>query len=907
MAYTTKKTTCLLLVDTSGSTWYNEEYYNHVEWIYKQLTQRYTNVIIYEWAHDYVKLTPQILKECCKNRKSFRCLNYSTILSNVVSAMRETNQQHKTIDTAYIITDGGINSDEFERTTRCLRSWVNEAGYQPHMHVDIYSINDVKLNESIALCLGTVGDIVIVKDGETIANVGKVPQINSDIDEFFKSIDIELFVKNLEYQKEKGAILRLATVGKSTEWIKMVLRKLNEFKRRHLVSATNNQIGPLILSKTTSAHDIIKQVCSSDNDVSSDENSELEKAISRLYSIINQFRNMEYLYLTQTTSVLDVPISKILDDDDEEKDDDDDRDFEKEPIITCPITMLKGTQVYVVFKRPNETAPNEMSKSDLKLIQTNPFTLLKLFDKDEMHIDRYIGSFFCTDPHLFNGVDPKTRASFIDHHNNTEIVYTLVLGTSGEAIAYTNWILNAVLFNRYKIADSDIVFLCLWYHLKYKTKRTDLSELIAPMEAQLKERFAKPWNLSLGSNGCENMTTAPKWCALWYILHELAYAKQLDQSHSCTIKYLQNASVVSTFLKDLYDVDVSSRLLDYLRMYNYLLCFAHIRSKSSQQDEYERLRRLRALKCKSIRIMESDYQHSQSKAVVSLTTGKIHMSETYHKASTNYTTIPLDEAEECNRLKRFAIFPNGPKDESEFFDVIKLVYGCLPKPSSPLKNLAFFFDDEARNEETKRNGITNIGFDPSSFQPTWYRSSNEDMEIFIPTIHEHTLRPQAIFYVQDKDGIQETTWHQHSYSTLGVYERFVSSYAHFANFVCENSKIPSFEEALLYIYATERAKTVSISLKEKATSTDDWFDKHKVIAPIQTLPANFDKNLKNDLANFTKACMNYPMDYIVKILTASLKFDKRKELEKMKPSEFENWLQPSPLAQFKWTLFRDLK
>lgn len=771
----------------------------------------------------------------------------------------------KNVDLICIVTNNSMPKCQWDLVYDMLSKWAKKNGGSNHVPIRLEMLK-LFADDMFASCLSSIGKLKVFKMGKLVYQVDKIPCTLDEMTNFFESLDVKLCVnviKNNEMSNDNYLwscvrILRASTLGKPKSWIDFVKRQLFLLKRRcanhdecvDMLIRNNNNMAPLyILTQMTTPLD--------------------GRLIAHFETIVNN-------YLDKSIRIDYYEWFITLNDEQDGK-------KRKQEIAAirphnthlnkCLLQAKFRQVLFLKFCKPRRQTECVMPSAMYSCIAKNPFSLL-CFDK----LADCFGHWFYADA----TIGLKQFDTCRDENDGTLSV--VILDTCDAAITFTNQIMNHVLFYRRNFVDSDVIFLCLWYFLKYdKNCAQEYRECIAPMEAQLKVRFDK--YCPLPNKNSELSKLFPKWCSIWYILHELPYLKQSDQASSCTLDYLNSVPVMCQFLADIYQVNVDKRVQDYLKTYKHIMDFAKFRAGTDPFDEAERIRRLRALKCNSIECKERIVYSSRASILMSLVPSR-HLTERVpHSISgcSRTITIPFDEKDACTKDKRVQIWPGAHDvDESTFFDVIYLVYGSASDnhdDSSP----RYYFEDTEENVRIINLGIEHVGFDARVFTPFWSSVDVEKRKIEDEQVclHEHTLRPRV-------DGMVK--WQQRAQTWLAVQERFVSPFAHLAHYVIECGTLPTFEQALLFIYQTELAKKCAIVLRKCADETDNWYDRRKIDRPVSTLPAHFYADLRECLDKFANVCKLYQMKHVQKILRASANVNRRIELEQMDNQKFLNWL-----------------
>jgi hypothetical protein len=530
---------------------------------------------------------------------------------------------------------------------------------------------------------------------------------------------------------------------------------------------------------------------------------------------------------------------------------------EKKGCIECPITFDLGIP-YLVCNKRDTAILNDLKKNILKQICLNPLLVLKFCQND---LESMFASFFCFNPSLTNYIDPRTRKDFRDSDDS---ILVMTLGTTKEQIEYSNSILLRLFANDSKVCDPDFLFMSIWYHIKYMTKKEYLKDLVPAFEAQLKERFLKNSFLSMNTNTYENLNMAAKFCCVWYVIHELPYLNQNDQSHSSVLRYLSTIEIFYTFLKDIFNVDVSAKVKDYLKKYTQMIQLKKFKNTS---DEPEFWRVIASLKNDFIKIDASNsvIQLSKDQEVTKIES----VADFNNDTKTNETielnrkatllTIPIDimpnEVRNTNLNSKFnELVKEFPKSiqtltSDEIIYLALLVY----------EGNELFFENEAKNKMIIDEAIKKLGFNPFDSLPNWNHSYID----FIPVLDRETLRPQKI--------VNGRTWHYEARQLIGVNKRFISYFRHIGDFVIEKKKIPTLEEYVLFIYKREvDGKKIEISFKKKFgkqnVKDSEYFDKN-TRTNVSRLQAWTWKTARVVLDSFSKVSEGLTIQEMIERLT----------------------------------------
>jgi hypothetical protein len=526
---------------------------------------------------------------------------------------------------------------------------------------------------------------------------------------------------------------------------------------------------------------------------------------------------------------------------------------QKSGYIECPITFELGIPYLVCHKRDTAIL-NDLKKNILKQIFLNPLLVLKYCDKD---LENMFASYFCFDPSLIDYTDPRTRKDFQDTDGT---VLVLVLGTSKEQIDYTNAILLRLFANDSEVCDPDFLFMSLWYHIKYVTNKDYLKELIPAFEAQLKERFSKNSFLSMNTNTYENLNKSAKFCCVWYLIHELPYLNQSDQSHSSVLRYLASINVFYVFLKDIYSIKVSTKVKNYLKKYTQMI---QLKKYKNMTDQPEFWRIIASLKNDFLKVdatnsviqLSKDQEVTTIEAIANFNTDTQTNDIIESNRKATLLTIPIDKEKNSDSMNKFAEltkdFPKSIRtlspDEIIFLALIIYKHGEL------------YFEDDAKNKAITDEAIKGLGFDPYDSKPNW-KCNNQ---IFYPKLDPDTLRPRKI--------VNGRTWHHEAKKLIGINNRFISYYRHIGDFVIEKKKLPTLDEYILYIYKREIVgKEIEITFKDKfgkdGFKDSEYFYKIKRVN-VSRLEYNTYEFGKRVLEDFSNVSDGLTIDEMIKRLS----------------------------------------
>jgi len=445
----------------------------------------------------------------------------------------------------------------------------------------------------------------------------------------------------------------------------------------------------------------------------------------------------------------------------------------------------------------------DLNSKYLKEIHRNPLLMLD-YCKNELNV-------------MF---DPE----FSDSILNRDV---LTFGTSNEKIEKTNSTL--LQFFDCSSIDCDFILMSIWYHLKYVVKQTNELKSI---EDQLKARFLKMTVLDKYLNRC------PKFCLLWYMIHELPFVKQHDQSRSAILIYLSKINVLASFLKDIFDVIISEQVKEYL------LSYYHMHELSEYKDSIDELefwRVIISLKNDFIQVDRSNMYTLPKK----ITTLKYD-----HTAIKKKITIPIDISPGKINIDYSKLLQMFPKS------IQKLSTNCIIYFALIIYNKKEFFFDEEKNQEIIKNSIKRLGYDPLQSKLDWSLNSNNR---FNPAIDPKTLRPYKL--------VNNVTWHENARKLIGSNECFISYYNNIAKFVAENGKIPTADEFIIFIYKQEISSEKRICFRSKFKKDgckSEYYEKIK--KSINKLPSSIVQNVTDVIENFSNAASYLSMEAIFKRL-----------------------------------------
>ena len=529
----------LLFIDTSGSTFGNSYYYNNVNEVY--LNQSDKNVILYEWARDCLSIDKESFGSVIKTQKCHACDAGGTSTSTIIPFLDQDLSDSKII----IITDGHIKEEESINTCVLLTELKSKKINFPKIELKIFNTCDGKVDDSVILPFTIQGNIDIEVDKSKYVSIESFERTIESITEFIKQIDIPLIAVDIEYKNKIHSQLRAMTfLSNDKGYILAANKAINKLKLSYIKNKYLDKLSDFLL-KNKDINEIIEYL----KEQHASKAGALEQEASRLNQIVDGYRDTKTLIFNKNV-IKAQPAPEIENENDVSN--------IKSGFIECPITIDRGVP-YLVCNRQIRPIFNECKKDILKQICLNPLLINKYFYDT---IESLFGSYFCFDPCQVAWVDPLTRSEFLDEDST---VLVLTLGTSEEQINYTNSILFRLFSNDSKICDPDFIFMSIWYHLKYNTKKDYLKELIPAFEAQLKQRFEKKSFLSLNTNTYENLNKAEKFACVWFILHELPYLNQTDQAHSSVLKYLSTIEIMFAFLQDVFNISVSSDVKAYLK------------------------------------------------------------------------------------------------------------------------------------------------------------------------------------------------------------------------------------------------------------------------------------------------------------------------------------------------------
>jgi len=793
----------LIFLDTSGSTHNKLKYFQNASQIENDIRSRNFEIIYHEWAVNCVQLNKESFDKCINSKKNEKCDANGTQTSSIIPYL---DQDLKNVNSIYIITDGQISKSESILTNSSLSNLITKnQSHFPKIELRIFNTGYSKVDDSVVLPFTQHGNINIEVDGSSYASIEKFERTIENITKFIQEININQLTVDQVYKNKIQSQLRAMTfLSDNKEYILEANNAISKLKLAQLKQSDLDQLPEMILSSNQNISEIINYI----NTFPSGNVSNLEQEASRLNTIVNSYRDTKTLIFnknivgTQPEPIVIESASLAADYNNNSK---------SAGFIECPITFEIGTPYLVCNKRISAIL-NDLKKDILSQITVNPLLIIN-FCRNEL--ENLFGSYFCFSPDQINFIDPRTRNDFKDDDGT---VLVLTLGTTSDHIKYTNSILFRLFANDFKICDPDFIFMSIWYHLKYFSKKDYLKELIPAFESQLKERFNKMSFLSLNSNTFENLNRAKKFCCIWYVIHELPYLKQHDQSHSSIRRYLSTVDYMLTFLEDIFQVKVSNEIKNYLKMYHQML---QLRKFKNTTDQSEFWRIIAALKHDYIRLdtRNSKIQLSKDNLVNKIEsvsnfdddTRSNDLVEINRKAY--LVTIPIDIAPGKVQIKKkydelVKDFPDSLKHlkPDEIIHLALLTY----------KTGELYFNDEARNNMIINESIKSLGFDPFDSSQNW--PYYEPLKV---ALDPKTLRPFKY--------VNGTTWHTEARKLIGSNKRFISYYKHIADFVLEHGKIPNLNEYILFIYKKEiEGKIIEITFKSEFNGTygqDLYFNK----------------------------------------------------------------------------------
>lgn len=750
-------------IDTSGSTTGCRNYYETVKRLLESCDQEET-VEIFEWATGCAQLTR---KEALQAVLAMKHVKVDAGATNLFQIVEHINVNASSI---IISTDGAISCSDYELTIEKLKS-LKSSSTNRNPKIKLFVLGSI--DDSIILALGSSGWEFEFSVNDRMVDASGACKDATNLGEFIKSINLACYSTDANYKQNVDLVLRFSTVGASVDLIQMAKSEVGALKQRTL--GVKHEVDATAFSTAIYSNDMSAVEKLFMHAPRPTEPEAVERATSQLMQIIANYCDKRVLYFTKTPVCENiVPETDVYDID---------PDTQKLPPGT--IECFFSSQVGVPYVSFTLEKPLEIDRAFLKQLIINPLLITSICP-----VEKAFGAFFCNDPSKFcDGRDPKTRANIVDADGTTRV---LALGTDQSHIEYSDKIIFRVLFNDYMVTDPDLVFLAIWYQLKYKSSRDDLKELVPCFEAQLRVRFEKVCPLSLCSNVFEmSHIVAKKWMCVWFIVHELPYFKQNDQNHSSTVRFLSKIYMFEAFLKDLYNlpvaVEVSRYLADYLALKQLIR-----RHNTSDSDEF--WRRIRALELESISI-------DAKKSIVpfgkdlnaKMLGGKVVFGEEcasvdpiFENRKATIVTIPLDkERTQRPSDELLSYFP-----QSLHHNLGKLRRLCCHISNERSRLLMF---NEAENLEIQRQNALLVYY---------YCWSYRDFPTDLVKIHPKTLRPYT--KVDDKN------WEILAQEILGPYQRFVSVNHLIAQFIRKYKKLPSEEDMLLYIYKVETSKEVEV-------------------------------------------------------------------------------------------------
>lgn len=885
-----------LFIDTSGSTSWEKEYYETVQQEYDKIPSD-AKVEIYEWAANCGPLDKQEFKQVVCNRESYRVNNNDTCLSTICPYinMDATN--------IVIITDGRIDSKEYDEAAKGLAELVDSKSVQklPIVRFCVRSTSDV--GDSILLALASSGlevDYVRNKNEPLRIPTAVAPD---QLFLFVDSIDILEYISSKDYKKEIDAKLRLSTVNKDEEFILAVKERIDKLAKPHLDTNVDLDLEQIVrgcsaLAEespiTTPPTDLMNKNLPPNKKMlrtdlcaklkheltrnSPDSIKQVDRGIKQLQTILDAFKDKTTLYVNKIDTNVCLPKPKILDAAVKDQTNLIDTVF-----VECPHTFQQGVP-YLTFN----PQPVEVSKKYLKQVVNNPLLVTSLFD-----MKRSIGSFFVHEPDKLEGRDPRTR----EYIGTPTTPLVLALGVDAESIQYTNQIMNKTLFNSYSVADPDLMFMSIWYYLKYISKMDYVKEVVPCFEAQLKARFEKKCPLSLSSSVYEKSNFFDKkWICIWYLIHEIPFVYgDCNAKHASSHRYLSKIDIMVSFLKDVYSISCEKIVLEYLDTYH---AINQLTRAYNTADKEEFMRCVRALKTEAMYIERTDLDATKnfdkvlnvkvSNDTVKFTTGSVVVKETVEDRLSPYITIPLDERRKTGFPKWFvSMFPHPiaplpaidinhlmPPEKIKYLGKIdRLAELCLHLPLD--KNMGdspvLYFDRPEKNEEIRAEKVAELGFDPRTFKQFWPQSMNSKKDVpgYETIINTGTLRPQLIY--------KGKPWIKCAEQNFGSGRRFISLYRLWVDFVADFKQFPKLADFVYFVYCKERRRSKRVSLENGCLKCV------KVDEPIFTLYANFIDSAKEVLDQFDEIIKthNLSVKLCIQIQESSRNIEERAKMEKM--------------------------
>jgi hypothetical protein len=315
------------------------------------------------------------------------------------------------------------------------------------------------------------------------------------------------------------------------------------------------------------------------------------------------------------------------------------------------------------------------------------------------------------------------------------------------------------------------------------------------------------------------MNKAPKFASIWYIINELPYLKQNDQAHASIRRYLSTISIMYSFLNDIFQVNISPEVKNYLKMYHRMLKLKKYKNLSDQSEFWRIIASIKndflRLNSEGSLVQLSKDQHvTQIKSVANFSNGTKTHEQVITNRKAEYVTIPIDlSPEKLNQSEN--IYADLIKDFPDDLKSLKpdeLIYLALLIQ----KGDEFYFNDEVKNQKTINDSIKRLGFDPNNSAQIW-----PTLPKFHVPIDPSTLRPFKC--------VNGSSWHIEAKKKIGANNLFISFHRHITDFVLKYRKIPTLNEYIFYIYKREiEGIEIEITFKtefDNENEEDKYFNK----------------------------------------------------------------------------------
>ena len=868
-----------VFVDTSGSTKNFGAYYQKVKDEVGAIPKN-AAIEFYEWAEECGALTLDALNLVIKNQTRYRISNGGTLLSTICDKLKMYPDNN-----IVIITDGDITPKEFENTMTKLKILTLGKGSEglPKVRFVVRYKDGNTVDDSILLALGSSGMSVeyVINDEE---KKWVCAASREELLAFVDGIDIDRYISDGDYKRDVDAKLRVSTVGcddvdlvlelrvKIAKLQKSTIDPVNRYCDLKEIVAKLSNIADQDSPTDYCLADVRKEFLAA---VQCPEPTDDEKrqatAIQQLYTILDNCKDTSKLYFETTSAKTQLPAPIIVEDD---------APLTDSKYVECLITYQMGVP-YLVFNPP---AAESVSKSYLKQVVQNPLLITTLFD-----MKRTIGTFFVNNPNEFaNSLDPRTGTVF----KRKGLHMVLPLGTSPEHIKYTNQVINRALFNDYSVADADLMFLAIWYHLKYESQLVDAKQVVPCFEAQLRARFEEKCPLSLSSSIYENSKMcAEKWVCIWYLVHELPFVcGDSAPVHSATQRFLSRIDIFIAFLRDVYSIKVDRDVVNYLHKFSQIKQL--IRSHNVA-DCGEFWRRIRALKTDawyvdpscSVVSMGNDLKVSLNVDKVDFNSRSVKVSTVQENRKATMITIPLDRERTVAFPQSFvSMFPKAlvppPNvwDEAAIRRRDRLAELALHIPTRKSKFETFlYFDRKYMNDQLIEAKIAEIGFDPRTFTPFWTAAvSSVDVDKKLPPVNYDTVEETHINTgtMRPESFVGGKPWTQCAEKVLGS-TRFISFYRRWNDFLATFGQFPSLEDFGLFVYKKETEKTDYVYFK------NGLLESRHVDKACFTLYVDFVEFAKRVLHKYNTIVREHKLsaDYCVAVHKISRNINWRQKLE----------------------------